>query len=216
MAIRLKSGDLLCLPLHGGWGFAYAKYLNILGLEGNDSYPDLLHVFAYRTPAAEVPDTAHLQTYLLPPTLWAGRLPTLRTGRWHRVGALPVRPEEHPLPDFRWNECTIADRMLVPRPPQPGATLYSPGLAKSCETAVENVTHLEYLGACVSESVEYRATLAFMLREGAVPANYFDASDPAFQYEMGVLNARPFPDALPSFLYGRARQPGDPGYVALM
>ena len=73
MAIRLKSGDVLRLLLGSGWGFAYAKYLNILGLESNDSYSDLLPVFAYRSAAAEVPDPARLQAYLLPPTLWAGR-----------------------------------------------------------------------------------------------------------------------------------------------
>ena len=95
MAIRLKSGDVLRLLLGSGWGFAYAKYLNILGLESNDSYPDLLHAFAYRSAAAEVPDPARLQAYLLPPTLWAGRLPTLRAGRFRRArwpGPTPPTP----------------------------------------------------------------------------------------------------------------------------
>ena len=215
MAKRLKSGDILRLPLGCGWGFAYAKYQNILGLGGNDAYPDLLRLFSYRSPTDEVLDLARVQSYLLPPTLWAGRLPTLRHGRWQLVGALPVLPDEQALPDFRWNECSVADRMRVPHPPPPGATLYAPRLGARCETAVANVTHLEYLGAMPSAFIEYRTTLALMLHEGATPTDCLDACDPTFQYELNVLQTRPFPGDLSTHLYGRARQPGDPGYVPL-
>ena len=69
MAKRLKSGGILRLPLGCGWGFAYAKYQNILGLGGNDSCPDLLRLFSYRSPTDEVLDLTRLQFYLLPPTL---------------------------------------------------------------------------------------------------------------------------------------------------
>ena len=215
MAKRLKSGDILRFPLGGGWGFAYAKYQNILGVAGNGSYPDLLRIFSYRSPADEALDMTRLQAYMLPPTLWAGCLPTMRLGRWQVVGALPVLPEEGVLPDFRYLTATN-ERVL--HPPSPGATRYfrrclDPGTR--FETAVANVTHLEYLGAVPDEFIEYRTTLAFMLREGATPADYLDVSTPTFRYELGVLQARPFPDALPPHLYGRARQPGDPGYVAL-
>ena len=218
MAKGLKSGDVLRFPLGCGWGFAYAKYQHILGLDGNTSYPDLLRIFAYRSPAAEVLDVARLQGYLLSPTLWAGRLPTMHLGRWQVVGALPILPEEGFLPDFRWGEWAINDRMRVPHPPPPGATLYAHRCldpAPRWETALANVAHLEYLGARPDEFIEYRTTLAFMLREGATPADYLDASDLTFRYEMGVLQDRPFPDALPPHLYGRARQPGDPGFVSL-
>ena len=217
MAKRLKSGDILRFPLGRGWGFAYAKYQPILGVDGNTSYPDLLRIFSYRSSAAEALDLARLQAYLLPPTLWAGRLPTMRLGRWQVVGALPVLPEEGVLPDFRHWAATNDPREAL-YPPPPGATRYfrrclNPG--SQGVTAVANVAHLEYLGALPDEMIEYRTTLAFMLHEGATPADYLDATDPTFRYEMGMLQDRPFPDTLPPHLYGRARQLGDPGYVSL-
>ena len=104
--------------------------------------------------------------------------------------------------------------MVVP-PPPPSATLYAPRLGIRCETAVANVTHLEYLGAMPSEFIEYRTTLALMLHEGATPTDCLDACDSAFQYELNVLQTRPSPGNLPPHLYDRARQPGDPGHVPL-
>lgn len=217
MAKRLKSGHVLRIPLCHNWGFAYAKYVNVIGVQGNQSYSDLIKIFDYRSLVDEPIDPALLHTYLMQPILLAGRLPTLRHGFWSIVGALPLLPEDDELPDLRVDESTIADRMVIYQQPRPGATLYTKNLAlrPQFETALANVEHLEFLGAQGSGLIEISATMSFMLQDGVYPGDHFDLDDPTYKYQYGLLQSRPLAKFLPKELYGRARQPNQPGHVPL-
>ena len=217
MAKRLKSGHILRIPLGHGWGFAYAKYLNVIGVSGNQSYPDIVKIFNYRSPANETINTARLQTYLMQPVLLAGRLPTLRQGLWSIVGVLPLLPEDGILPDLRVPEHIIADRMVIYQQPRTGATLYTKNLElrPQFKTSLRNVEHLEFLSANGSGLIEIRATMSFMLREGKYPGDYFDLANPLYKYEFEQIKSRPLADSLPANLYGRACQPEDPNFVSL-
>lgn len=218
MAKRLKSGHILRLPLWHGWGFAYAKYVKVLGLRGNDLYPDLIKIFDYRSPTDEPLKLNKLGDYLTQPVLLAGRLPMLRQQLWQIVGEMPLLDEDSILPDMRVPEVCISDSMSGYSPPRPGATLYTQNLAirPAVETAIFNVIHLEYLGARGSGLIEISTTMAFMQQEGASIADYFDLTDPRDAYEYGLIKDRPLANTLPKNLYGRARQPGDSGYVELL
>ncbi len=217
MAKRLKSGHILRLPLWHGWGFAYAKYVNVEGINGNDAYGDLLKIFDYRSVTDDPVDVTKLNCYLMQPVLLAGRLPTLRQGLWHIVGELPLSPEDHHLPDMRIrDEDTKNSLTALPRP-RPGVTLYTKNfvLRPAFETAKSNVEHLELLGARGSGLIEISATMCFMKQEGVNIADYFDLNNPRDKYEYELIKDRPLANTLPKNLYGRARQPDDPGYVAL-
>ena len=215
MAKRLKSGHILRIPLWHGWGFAYAKYLNVIGVAGNQSYPDIIKVFDYRSPIDEAIDLARLHTYLMQPILFAGRLPTMRQGLWSIIGGLPLMLEDGELPDLRVPESTIADRMVIYQQPRAGATLYAKNLQlrPQFETSIRNVEHLEFLSAHPSGLIEIRATMSFMFQEGAHPGDYFDLTDPRAKYEYELIKSRPLANTIPSNLYGRACQPEDPKYV---
>ena len=217
MTKRIKSGHILRIPLWHGWGFAYAKYINVLGINGNDSYVDLLKIFDYRSPTDAPLDVDKLHTYLMPPVLLAGRLPALRLHLWRIVGELPLLSEDSELPEMRVSEHTIADRMSGLQQPRPGATLYTKNLAlrPAYETAKENVEHLEFIGAHGSGLIEIRATMSFMMQEGVSVGSHFDLADETNKYELRVLENRPLANTLPKSLYGRARQPGDISYVEL-
>ncbi len=217
MAKRLKSGHILRFPLWHGWGFAYAKYVNVAGINGNDSYGDLLKIFDYRSLNDEPLQLAKLGNYLTQPVLLAGRLPTMRQQFWNIVGKMPLLAEDHDLPEMRVPEHSIANRMVIFQQPRPGATLYTKNLAlrPQFETATSNVAHLEFLGARGSGLIEISATMAFMQQEGAPISDYFDLTDPRDKYEYELVKDRPLANTLPKSLYGRARQPGDPGYVEL-
>ncbi|WP_303311503.1 hypothetical protein [Hymenobacter sp. BT730] len=218
MAKRLKSGHILRLPLWHGWGFAYAKYVNVVGLQGNDLYPDLLKIFDYRSPTDEPLQLNKLGDYLTQPVLLAGRLPTMRQQLWQIVGEMPLLDEDRLLPDMRVREESISNSICGFSPPRPGATLYTRNLAirPAVETATFNAAHLEFIGAFGSGLIEIRATMAFMQQEGASIADYFDLNDPRDKYEYELIKDRPLANTLPKSLYGRARQPGDPGYVELL
>ena len=216
MAKRLKLGHVLRIPLWHGWSFAYAKYLNVIGVAGNQSYSDIIKVFDYRSPIDEAIDLARLHTYLMQPILFAGRLPTMRQGLWSIVGELPLLPEDSELPDLRV-ESIIANRMGIYKQPRIGATLYTKNLQlrPQFETSIRNVEHLEFLGAHGSGLIEISATMSFMLQEGTHPGDYFDLTDPRDKYEYELIKSRPLANTLPSHLYGRACQPEDPKYVPL-
>jgi hypothetical protein len=215
MAKRLKSGHILRISLPHNWGFAYAKYLNILGVAGNNSYPDLLKVFDYRSSADEQMPVASLNKYLMQPILLAGRLPILREQRWQIVGELPVLPEDGLLPDFRVPDYVIADRMSTPKQPNPGNTFYTQNIALGplLETALANVAHLEFLEANPANAIETAITICLMLNEGMNVADHVDLSDPDEEYVYGIYGSRPLANSLPRHLYGRARQIGDEGYI---
>ena len=217
MAKRLKSGHILRIPLWHGWGFAYAKYLNVIGVAGNQSYPDIVKIFDCRSPTDEAIDLAKLHTYLMQPILFAGRLPTMRQSPWSIVGALPLLPEDSELPDLRVPESTIADRMIIYQQPRTGATLYTKNLdlRPQFETSIRNVEHLGFLSARGSGLIEISATMSFMLQEGTHPGDYFDLTDPRDKYEYQLVKSRPLANRISPHLYGRACQPGDPTYVPL-
>ena len=217
MAKRLKSGHILRIPLRYGWGFAYAKYLNVLGISGNESYPDMVKIFDHRSHTDEAVDVAQLHTYLMQPILLAGRLPIMRQALWSIVGALPLLPEDNELPDLRVSESTITNRMIVNQQPRLGATLYTKNLSlrPQFETSLRNVEHLEFLGTQNSVLIESSATMSFMFHEGVHPGDYFDLTDPSNQYQLEQLQSRPLANTLPRHLYGRACQPKDPSYVPL-
>lgn len=217
MAKRLKSGHILRIPLWHGWGFAYAKYVNVAGINGNDSYGDLIKLFDFRSPTDEPLKINMLSNYLTQPILLAGRLPTMKQQLWRIVGEMPLLAEDNNLPEMRVPEHNIANRMIISQQPRDGASLYTKNLAlrPQFETATLNVAHLEFLSARGSGLIEIRATMSFMKQEGATISDYFDLTDPRDRYEYELIKDRPLANTLPKSLYGRARQPGDPGYVEL-
>ncbi|WP_035560582.1 Imm26 family immunity protein [Hymenobacter sp. IS2118] len=215
MAERLKSGHILRVPLSCNRGFAYAKYINILNVAGNNSYPDLIKIFDYRSSVDEQISTSYLNDYLMQPILLAGRLPILREQRWQIVGELPILPEDGLLPDFRVPEYAIADRMSTPRQPKSGNTFYTQNVALGplLETAIPNVAHLESLSAKNADMIETATTMCLMINEGLNVAEYFDLSDPDYEYVYSIYGSRPLANSIPKHLYGRARQQGEEGYV---
>jgi len=218
MAKRLKSGHILRIPLWHGWGFAYAKYINISGINGNDTYGDLLKIFDYRSQVDELLNLNKLGNYLTQPILLAGRLAVMRQQVWHIVGEKPLLAEDNDLPDMRVPEHIISNRMIIPQQPRPGASLYTKNLIlrPQFETATPNVAHLEFLGARSSGLIEISTTMAFMQQEGAIISDYFDFSDPRDLHEYELIKNRPLANTVPKSLYGHARQHGDPGYVELI
>ncbi|WP_151088919.1 Imm26 family immunity protein [Hymenobacter baengnokdamensis] len=210
MAKRLKSGHVLRIPLLHGWGFAYAKYINVLHIANNNSYPDLIKVYDYHSLNADEINTAKLTSYLMQPILLAGRLAIMREQRWQIIGEVPILSEDEELPDLRVPEGTIADRMIISHQPRPGATLYTKNLALRpyFETALYNVEHLEFLSAYPYDMIEASITMCFMLNKGINPLNYFNLQNPTYSYLFSLYSKRPLANSLPRQLYGRARQNG--------
>lgn len=99
MAERVKIGDVYQIPLPDG-RFAFAHYL-----QWNDQLGCLVKVFDHIS-RSEVESVAEIRSdgELFPP-VFAGLKGAVKTGRWKRVGTLPVPPFQFPL--FR---CTSATK----------------------------------------------------------------------------------------------------------
>lgn len=217
MAKRLKSGHVLRIPLMHNFGFAYAKYLNINNIHQNQSYPDLIKVFDYRSPIDEEINFSLLNRYIMQPILLAGRLSIIRENRWQVVGELPITLEDKELPDLRVPEWSINDRMSTPQPPKHGATLYTKNLIlrPNYETAISNVEHLEFLSAYPCDMIEASVTMCFMIKEAIVVSKFFDLQNENDRYIYSIYNNRPLANNIPAHLYGKAKQPNEVAYVVI-
>lgn len=168
---KLKSGDILQIPLPNGLGFAYAKCINLLELDPDSSYPTLIRVYNYRSNIPEV-DTHELisRDLILSPLLIAGILPAIKSGQWKVIDNVPVNDEEKRIPHYKKpepDEANVKDWYY----------LIDADIAKKVKAEYESIKHLETIGATGSELVGTKIAMALLRDEGKNIADFFELNE---------------------------------------
>lgn len=168
MRKRLKSGDLLQIPLPNNMGFAYAKYLDLVKEISTDGLPNLIKVYDYKTNDENYNfSVLENSEFLIAPLFVTGLPPTVRKGIWKILDENPSienfsvphfsRHEDWARgnPDDNWYYCIDAD------------------IEKKTRTKKENVQHLSPLAADGTGIIEIRIAMTFLIKEGEKVEDYF-------------------------------------------
>lgn len=184
---RLVTGSIVCIPLLKNLGYAYAKYIDMLKVKPNSSYPDLLKVYAKRT-QERVRDIAllNLDTYLISPILVAGLRPTLREGLWEKIGKIPIGQEDNVIPDFKQGGSSDPDN-------EPGKwyLIRDGDIRTKVSRAYDKVKYLQPIGAAGTGNIEIRLTMYFLLKEGRRIEDHFDLKDEGYLWHYNYISESP-------------------------
>jgi len=163
---KVKSGDILQIPLPNDLGFAYAKLINLLEIDANSRYPILIKVYNYRTKSFDKPveDIVDMDLILCP-ILIAGILPAINKGGWKIVGNVELNEGDKQIPDYKLGE--------PDENPKQWFYLKDADISKKIKSHYENVRHLEDIGAKGSASVSTKIAMALLRDEGKNIEDYF-------------------------------------------
>jgi hypothetical protein len=201
MEQKIKTGDIIRIPLWNGFGFGYARYIDLTRIP-NTSMPSLIDVYAYWTESIDFETEKLKQSdFLIQPILVAGINPVIKEGRWIIVEHLAFNTSEYELPHFkahepRWDvEKNARDWFFV----------------ENCETnrrvksLYENVKHLESYAGVGTGNIEIKITMQIMKMKGIKIEDYFDLSNETFKYQYELAQKSPLLSEIPKALYGKAK-----------
>jgi hypothetical protein len=163
---KVKSGDILQIPLPNELGFAYAKLIDLLEIDINARYPILIKVYNFRSKSLDKSVTDIVgKDLILCPLLIAGILPAVNKGGWKIVGNVELKEEDRLIPDYKLGE--------PDENPKEWFYLKDADISKKIKSQYENVTHLENIEAKGSELVNTKIAMALLRDEGKNIEDYF-------------------------------------------
>lgn len=172
---KLKSGDILQIPLPKGLGFAYAKYVNLLEINANYSYSCLIRVYNKRFINSEISiNDLEKQELLLSPLLIGGVPPSISKGMWKIVGNLPLTDEEKLIPHYKRKDPLIN---LNEKNISGWYYIIDADISQKIPSTYEQVKHLEKIGATGALLVGTKIAMAFLLDEGKNIEDYFELKE---------------------------------------
>jgi len=199
---RIRTGDIVKIPLWGSFGYAYARYIDISKFP-SVSYPSLIEVYEYWTKTQNF-EFDHLikSNFLVQPILVLGINPTLRNGFWEIVKRTDMNIAAIELPHFRSHE----PRWDVEENAKEWCYIRDCDSTNRVKTSYDNVKHLESGGAKGTGNIEIYLTMQVMKKEEINIEDHFDLNDETFRYQYNVAMKSPLVSEIPLELYGRAKQ----------
>lgn len=147
-------------------GFGYAKYIDLLELDANYRYPDIVRIYDFRTVNSNIDVDQLIKSELLfSPLLVAGLEVALKEGDWKVIGNRSLQDDEKIVPAFKLFE---------------GKWFFVLGLDKfsrKVEANFESVKHLETLSATGASLLPTKIAMAFLRDEGKKIEDYFELSE---------------------------------------
>ena len=169
MGKKLKTGDILQIPLPMNLGFAYARYINLVEQLPNSDLPDLLKVLDYKTKSEEYNfEELENQDYLIAPILVSGLPPTIRKGIW-KVLDEKTSVQDYNIPHFSRHEDWVSDDSWY--------YCVDADSSKKVRTTLERVKHLSPLAADGTGIIEIEIAMTFLIKEGKRVEYYFDLEE---------------------------------------
>jgi len=168
---KLKSGDILSIPLPRNLGFAFAKYIDLLSINPNSSYPDLIRVYDYKSKdqALDINDLKDCDL-LLAPLLVGSLRPTVSKGIWTIVGNATITDQETKLPHYRtFGPPWINDEKEA----KEWFYVVDADISRKIKSKYDHVKHLEPLGASGTGIIELEIAFAFLIKEGKRIEDFF-------------------------------------------
>jgi hypothetical protein len=163
---KVKSGDILQIPLPNELGFAYAKLINLLEIDTNARYPTLINIYNYRSEGLDLPveDIVGMDLILCP-LLVAGILPAINKWGWKVIGNVKPKDVDLQIPDYKLGE--------PEENPNNWYYLKDADISKKIKSQYGKVKHLETIGAKGSELINTKIAMALLRNEGKNLEEYF-------------------------------------------
>ncbi|PZR35560.1 MAG: hypothetical protein DI538_14965 [Azospira oryzae] len=174
---RLKSGDVLQIPLPKKMGYAYAKYIDLSKIDPSISFPDMIRVFDYRTESAGY-DFEYMkhQDYIIAPKLVAGLPLTIKQQIWKIIEHLNLDDSDRIIPHFSRNE-DWNQSDPVKQGKDKWYYCLNADISRKNKTTYEKIEHLTLLSAIGTGVLETEVAMAFLIKEGKKVSEYFDLSE---------------------------------------
>lgn len=169
---RLESGSVVSIPLIGNLGFAYAKYIDLLSMNTDSDFPDLIKVFNIRT-IQEIINTDDLKNvdFLISPILPAGLRPTIKGGYWKIVGSMLLNDDDRKLPEFR-RRLDDSSFLLVS----------NCDLNQTSVTTYSDVKSLNDYAGFGTGNIEIILSLYFLIKEKMNITSYINVEDENYKW----------------------------------
>lgn len=182
------EGSILRIPLLKGFGYAYAKYIDLTKFDPDVSLPEIIKVFDVRTTdQSEKTDSLKLTNYLLAPMAVAGLHRTLKKGLWEIVGHKQLLAWEQKVPDFKGGNSSLDEVE------QGDWFIYKEcKLANKKKCTYEEVKYLQPLAGISTGNVEILLTMYFILKEGKLIKDLFDLENESYKWKYKQVLDTPF------------------------
>lgn len=201
MKQKIKTGDILRIPLWEGFGFGYARYIDLTRIP-NTSMPSLIEVYAYWTKSLDFETNKLKQSdFLMQPILVAGINPVIKEGRWIIAEHFTFDASEYELPHFKAHE----PRWDVEKNAREWYYVENCETNRRVKSLYENVKHLESYAGVGTGNVEIKITMQIMKMKGLKIEEYFDLSNETFRYQYELSLKSPLLSEIPKSLYGKAK-----------
>lgn len=166
---KIKSGDIVSIPLVKDLGFAFAHYFDVNKM-GNGSYPDLIRIFNFHTSNINFDvDILVDLDLLMPPIFVAGINVAIRKNNWTIVGncenKLDIKSLYFKSYEPLWLRQNEAKRWYK---------INGISSENKQEYPYEKIKHLEDFAAIGTGTIEYRVAMRFIISEGKNINDYFN------------------------------------------
>lgn len=173
---KLKSGAILQIPLPKNLGFAYAKYIDLIELNPNNNYPDLVRIYDFRSKDSNI-DINNLNDkhLLFAPHLVGGLRPTIRKKLWKIIGQLSVNKEDTVIPHYKYSSTSTSTINELEK----GEWCYieDADISKKNHAPYNKIQHLETIGAIGAELLGIKIAMGLLKSEGKKIEDYFELNE---------------------------------------
>jgi hypothetical protein len=175
--VKIESGSVLAIPLAKGLGYVYCKYVDLMRIDSECTFPDVIKVFVDHSDEVLELEQLSLRDYLVAPMLVAGVRPTIRKKLWRVIGKLPLHDDDCNAPDFKdggstYEEIQRNEWFLVE-----GCKLRS-----RRRVPYDSVKYLQPFTGFGTGSIEIQLTMHWLLFGGMKVEDFFDLRDEKFKW----------------------------------
>jgi hypothetical protein len=171
---RIKSGDIIQIPLPKDFGFAYAKYINLIEFSPQSNYPDLIRVYDFvsKLPVIDINELKD-RDFLFSPILVGGLAPTIKNRIWKIVGHLTLSDNDNVIPHYKVSEPIGELEENAKR----WYYVVDGNINKKYAAPIGNVQHLEYLGAIGTDYLGTKIAMEYLKKCKKDIKDYFDLKE---------------------------------------
>jgi hypothetical protein len=177
---KIKQGAIIRIPLLNGYGFAYAKFLDLAQLTDPTGLGvgEIIKVYQYRTiESVSSVNITSQDKYLIAPIGVAGLRHALKLAAWQIVGEAQLDEQDYIIPDFKGGNETQEEiekgEWFIYRQARTNTR-------KIC--SYSEVKYLQPFGAYSTHTIELLLTMYHIVHDGKRVEQFFDLTDEENQW----------------------------------
>jgi len=173
---KVKSGDIIQIPLPKYGGFTYAQYIDLIKLNSQSKYPSLMIFFniVSMKPLSSKELLLDSLDLILCPHLVGGVQPVINRGEWTIVDNNLISDKKYSVPEYKFSS---PSSMIEDDVTAQWFCVSNCDILTKRLVAYSQVRHLETLGAVGAALISTKLAMAFIKEKGANIKDYFELED---------------------------------------